>query len=70
MVMGVITLPPLFFALIGGGISDKIGSRWALGAALLIISLSGSLRATVESFYGLTACMFFLGVGVAILGSF
>ena len=68
MIMGVITLPSLFFSLLGGAISDKVGSRWAIGSALIIISLSGAVRATVESHYGLTVCMFLIGVGVAILG--
>ena len=51
MIMGVITLPALFFSLLGGAISDKVGSRWAIGSALIIISLSGAFRATVESNY-------------------
>jgi cyanate permease len=68
MAMGVLTLASLFFALIGGGMSDKVGSRWAMGFAILIISIGGVLRATAGSAYSLSIWMFLMGVGVAIFG--
>jgi len=67
-VMGVLTFASLFFAPIGGGVSDKIGSRWALGIAVLIMALAGALRAYVESANGLILCMFFIGAGMAVIG--
>ena len=67
-VMGVLTFASLFFAPIGGAVSDKIGSRWALGASVLIIAVAGALRAYVESANGLIVCMFFIGAGMAVIG--
>lgn len=67
-VMGVLTFASLFFAPIGGAVSDKIGSRWALGASVLTIALAGALRAYVGSANGLILCMFFIGAGMAVLG--
>jgi len=67
-VMGVLTLASLFFAPIGGGVSDKIGSRWALGVAVLIVAIAGASRFYVGSANSLIACMFFIGAGMAVLG--
>lgn len=67
-VMGVLTFASLFFAPIGGAVSDKIGSRWALGASVLTIAFAGALRAYVGSANGLILCMFFIGAGMAVLG--
>lgn len=67
-VMGVLTFASLFFAPLGGAISDKIGSRWALGASVLVIALAGALRAYVGSANGLILCMFFIGAGMAVIG--
>jgi len=67
-VMGVLTLASLFFAPIGGGISDKFGSRWALGIAVLVVAIAGALRACIESANDLIICMFFIGAGMAVLG--
>ena len=46
MIMGVLTIPSLIFAPIGGGFGDKIGARWAFGFSVLIIAVAGTLRAT------------------------
>ncbi len=67
-VMGVLTLASLFFAPIGGGVSDKIGSRWALGVSVLIVAIAGASRFYVGSANSLIACMFFIGAGMAVLG--
>jgi len=64
-VMGVVLLASLLFAPIGGGISDKIGSRLAAGAGILLAGIAGLLRAYMESAGGLIACSFFLGAGLA-----
>jgi NNP family nitrate/nitrite transporter-like MFS transporter len=65
-IMGVVVLSSLFFAPFGGGISDKIGSRWAAGAGILIAATAGVLRAYTESSIGLIACMFFVGAGLSV----
>jgi len=64
-IMGLVLLSSLFFAPIGGGISDKIGSRWAAGAGILLAAVAGGLRAYVDSTTGLMLCMFFIGAGIA-----
>jgi len=68
MIMGVTIFASLFLSLIGGGISDKIGSKWALGASVIIVAISGALRSTVESLNGLLVYMFLIGAGLAIIG--
>jgi cyanate permease len=67
-IMGVVTLASLFFAPIGGGISDRIGSRWALGISAIVVAVAGMLRATTGSALTLALCMFFIGAGLAVLG--
>lgn len=65
-IMGVVLLSSLFFAPIGGGISDKIGSRWAAGIGVLIAAVAGGLRGYMDSATGLIVCMFFIGAGLAL----
>ena len=67
-IMGMFTLASLFFALIGGGISDRIGSRWAVGISVLIVAIAGALRAYAESAAHIMICMFTMGVGFAVFG--
>ena len=67
VIMGVSILASLFLSLIGGGISDRVGSRWIIGASIIVVALSGALRSIVGSLWSLTACMFFIGSGLAIL---
>ena len=67
-IMGVLSLPSLFLSLIGGGISDKVGSRWAFGVSILVVAVAGTLRSSIGSANGLIACMLLMGVGVAVLG--
>ena len=65
-VMGVITLASLFFAPIGGALSDKLGARWAFGIASIIVALAGGYRYFAESITDLIICMFILGAGIAM----
>jgi NNP family nitrate/nitrite transporter-like MFS transporter len=67
-VMGVLTLASLIFAPLGGGLSDKIGSRWAFGISIFIVGIGGALRGFMQSASGLIAAMFLVGVGIAPLG--
>jgi cyanate permease len=67
-IMGMFTLASLFFALIGGGISDRIGSRWAVGISVLIVAIAGALRAYAESAAHIMICMFTMGIGMAVFG--
>ncbi len=67
-VMGVLTLASLFFAPVGGALSDKFGCRWALGGSALLVAGAGSLRFFAGSAGELMACMFLLGVGMAVFG--
>ncbi len=65
-IMGVITLASLFFAPIGGALSDKLGARWAFGIAAIIVALSGGFRYVAGSVNDLVVCMFLIGAGMAM----
>jgi len=65
-IMGVITLASLFFAPIGGALSDKLGARWAFGIAAIIVALSGGFRYVAGSVNDLIVCMFLIGAGMAM----
>ena len=67
-IMGVITLASLFFAPIGGALSDKLGCRFALGIAASIVALAGACRYFAGSVTDLIICMFILGAGMAMYG--
>jgi cyanate permease len=67
-VMGMLTLASLFVAPLGGIISDRYGSRWALGLASLLVAFAGAARGYASSVSGLTICMFFIGAGMAVIG--
>lgn len=67
-VMGVLGLASLFFAIIGGGVSDKVGSRWALGISVVVVAVAGALRASVGSATSLIVFMFIMGAGMAVMG--
>ncbi len=66
MVIGVIPLASLFFAPLGGGLSDKLGSRWVFAAGAVFVAAAGGLRYFSTSVVHFTACMFFIGAGIAI----
>ena len=65
-IMGVITLASLFFAPIGGALSDKLGARWGFGIAAIIVALAGGYRYFAGSVTDLIVCMFLLGAGMAM----
>jgi cyanate permease len=65
-IMGVITLASLFFAPIGGALSDKLGARWGFGIAAIIVALAGGYRYFAGSVTDLIVCMFILGAGMAM----
>lgn len=67
-VIGVLTLASLFFAPIGGALCDKLGSRWALGLAAVIVAASGAFRYFAVDVTDLIVCMFILGAGMAMYG--
>lgn len=66
LIMGSVLLASLLFAPLGGGISDKIGSRSAATLGILLTAVAGALRWSMDSVTGLIACSFFLGAGVAL----
>jgi len=68
MIMGALTLASLVFAPIGGALSDRIGSRWAFGMAILIIAGGSVLRAAAGSVTALIGFMFVMGAGIAVVG--
>jgi cyanate permease len=68
LIMGALTLASLIFAPIGGALSDRIGSRWAFGLAILIIAGGSALRASAGSVTAIVACMFIMGAGIAVVG--
>jgi cyanate permease len=61
--MGVFVLAALIFAPIGGILSDRIGSRWAIGIGMLLAAVAGGLRAIADTPFGLIAGMFAVGAG-------
>ena len=65
-IMGVITLASLFFAPIGGALSDKLGARWAFGLAAIVVALAGGFRYVAGSVTDLIVCMFLIGAGMAM----
>ena len=65
-IMGVITLASLFFAPIGGALSDKLGARWAFGIAAIIVALAGGYRYVAGNVTDLIICMFLIGAGMAM----
>lgn len=67
LIIGVTFIAALFFSFIGGGISDRIGSKWAIGGSVIIVALFGTLRSITGSSYGLVVCMFLMGIGSAII---
>jgi MFS transporter, CP family, cyanate transporter len=67
IIFGVVPLAPVFFAVLAGGVSDKIGSRWALSASMLMIVAGGGLRAFAGSATELIGCMFLVGVGLSFV---
>lgn len=67
MVMGFVTLASLIFAPLGGGLGDKIGSRWVVTGAAVIVTAAGALRYYANSAGVLMLCMFFLGAGFAMM---
>jgi len=68
MIMGALTLASLIFALIGGALSDRIGSRWAFGMAILIIAVGSVLRVAAGNVTSLVCFMFIMGAGIAVVG--
>ena len=68
LMIGIVMIPSLFLSAIGGGITDRYGSRWVFGFAVLTVAIAGALRGTMGSAYGLTVCMLLMGIGLATLG--
>ncbi len=66
-VMGSIPIATVFLAFIGGTISDRIGSKWSYGLAVLLIGLAGILRGFSESAAMLIFCMAVIGAGDAVM---
>jgi len=62
-IMGVVTLAALFFAPLGGALSDKVGGRWAIGIAALVVAVSGAFRTFSGNASELIVWMFLLGAG-------
>ncbi|MBW2370140.1 MAG: MFS transporter [Deltaproteobacteria bacterium] len=68
IIFGMNPLASLFLAFIAGSISDRFGSRWVVGAAFLLITVAGGLRATSHSVLDLIIFAFLMGVGTAFFG--
>ena len=67
LIMGILTLPSIIFSPVGGALTDRIGSRWAFGIAIMITALAGMMRGFADSANGLVACMFVVGIGTATI---
>jgi MFS family permease len=66
-IMSAITMASIFLALIGGIISDKVGSKWSYGLAVILVGLIGMLRGTAGNATALILYMAVIGVGVAVM---
>lgn len=67
IIFGMNPLASLFLGFIAGSFSDRFGSRWVVGIALLLTALSGALRAVSVSAFELMVYSFIMGVGTAFL---
>ncbi|MBW7835057.1 MAG: MFS transporter [Sphingomonadales bacterium] len=67
MIYGVVSLAAAGFALIGGVLSDIIGSRRAIGGALLTVAVFGGMRTFADSVTELTALTFIVGLALALI---
>jgi nitrate/nitrite transporter NarK len=66
-VWGMVTLGTLFFVLLGGLISDRIGVRWAGTLGLFVMLIGGTMRGTAESYQELLVAMLVFGIGFGIV---
>lgn len=67
LIFSMISLASIFFSLIGGAISDRFGSRLAIGGSLLSAGIFGGLRSLAGSALGLAVLTFMVGAAVALL---
>ena len=67
LIMGILTLPSIIFSPVCGAITDRIGSRWTFGLAIIITALAGVLRGFADSPNELVACMFVIGIGTTAI---
>lgn len=68
MAWGMITLGALFFSLLGGLISDRIGVRWAGFIGLLLAAFGGAMRGFAADYAGFLAAMFIFGMALGLAG--
>ena len=66
-VMGSIPIAAVFLTLIGGTVSDRIGSKWSYGMAVMLIGLGGVLRGFSGNAAMLISSTVVIGVGVAVM---
>lgn len=67
-IFSMVTLASIFLALGAGGMSDRFGSRWIVGGALLVAGLGAGMRVFAGSVTALTVSTILVGVAVACLG--
>lgn len=68
LIVAVFTLPGVFFTLLSGILSDRLGRKAVLIPALVLFSLSGAACAFATSFNMLLFFRFLQGLGAAPLG--
>jgi MFS family permease len=64
-VMSMYMIASVFCAPIVGVLSDKIGCRWIIGTAAIVVAVAGGLRYFAGSATALFVYMFFIGTGCA-----
>ena len=66
-IIGVTLIASILLSLIGGAISDRIGSKWVFGAALIVIAIFGALRSIAGGLYSLLVFTCLMGGGTALV---
>ena len=67
IIFGMVPLAGVLFSLVGGAVSDKLGSRFSIGIAFLIISMGGGLRSLADGPFELVCLTFAVGAGLAFV---
>ena len=67
VIWGALAIGITLFALTGGSVGDRFGSKRVIIIALIIAAIFSSARALFPSFWALVGTMFFLGVSLAFI---
>lgn len=60
------TLAVVIFGLVGGGVSDRIGVKWAMVLSTILMGLAGLLRVEIHSYFPMLVDYVVYGAGVGL----